>query len=48
VIGNSTRRAGRLSLRLNDGDETASPFLEALKTAGFKAGDRVVMTLEDA
>jgi hypothetical protein len=42
VVG-STSRPGELSLRLNPGDATWTPFIKALKEAGFKPGDAIVI-----
>lgn len=44
----STTNPTRLSLRLwsSADSETATPLLKALEAAGFKPGDRAVLTLD--
>ncbi len=43
-ITESTRRPGRLSMRLKLGDSTVLPLVQALADAGFKPGDEVEIT----
>lgn len=41
----STRHPGQLSLRVNVGDRTATPFYAALTNSGAKVGDVVELRL---